>query len=129
MLEQFTYRLPDGYKFNYAIDSDIGITINDIDRLVCLYYEHTFNLPETVFIRENLFYKYMANTLMSSRYSGTFGTSSYNTMSIWSSVGQVPIKTTTAADIPLLVGTQKDYDDNNINWLFEEIVLANCERE
>ena len=128
-LERIEYRLPDGYVFEYMIDHSVGVTTNNIDSLICLYFEHTGNLPETIFIRSDLWSKYICYMQGNAQYTalGTF--SGAHIVSMWTSVGQVPVRTIADAYIPLLIGTQRDYDDNNINWLFEEIVLADCERE
>lgn len=128
-LETVAYRLPDGHIFEYTIDHRIGITTGDIDRLACSYFEHTGNLPETVFIRTDLCVKYVNSMVSIQRYTAPNMSNGINHMSMWTSIGQVPVKTNDDAYIPLLIGSQKDYDDNNVNWLFEEIVLRDCERE
>jgi hypothetical protein len=128
-IERIEYRLPDGYVFDYTIDHSIGITTEHIDRLVCLYFEHIGDLPEAVFIRTDLFAGYMRRMMNIARYNGPNSSSGMNSVNMWLSVGQVPVKTIPDAYIPLLIGSQKDYDDNNINWLFEDIVLKDCERE
>jgi hypothetical protein len=127
--ERIEYRLPDGYKFEYLIDKLVGVTTNDIDRLACMYLEHTGVFPETVFIRYDLYTAYVDSMTGIMRYNGAPLTNGFAVTQVWLTVGRVEIKPIVDAYIPLLVGTQQDYDDNDLNWLFEEIILADCERE
>jgi hypothetical protein len=127
--ERVEYRLPDGHKFEYLIDKTRGITTHDIDRLACMYFEHTGKFPETVFIRYDLYRAYLQSTADTMKCVGIPEPSGFTVTRVWLTIGMVQVKPIVDAYIPLLVGTQQDYDDNDLNWLFEEIVLADCERE
>lgn len=131
MWERVQYRLPDGHIFEYVIDHSVGITSEMIDDLTREYFDHTGQVPEIVFVRTDMYVNYLRNLIGVARYSGYDAQSALgmNSLIFWSSIGQVAIRTVPDAYIPLLIGTQRDYDDNNINWLFEETILKDCERE
>lgn len=125
-----SYRLPDGHVLQCVIDFDRGICTEDIDSLACQYFEHTKRMPDRVFMRHDLFYDYMKTTMINSRLSGVpVGGGSFLGVAIWLSIGQIPVVPIVDSYIPLLVGSQQEFDDNNLTKVFEETVLAGCDSE
>jgi hypothetical protein len=129
--ELISYRLPDGHIFEYTLDHEKGVSTSDIDGLVCAYFEHTHKVPDMIFIRHDLFTGYLHRIAVSARFvgGGAPPNPGLSSITMWLSLGQIPVTTIMDAYIPILVGTQADYDDNNLNWIFEETVLAGCESE
>jgi hypothetical protein len=123
------YRTIEGEIIKCRIDPERGVTISDIDYLAMEYFEKTNREPQLAFLS----YPTMANILKSTAphyvaaSTGTYGigmsVSSFNL-----SMGTVTVVVVANSYIPVFVGSQTEFDDNNINELFEEIVLKDCER-
>jgi hypothetical protein len=128
--EVVEYRLPDGHVFKYTIDHHVGITTEHIDKLCSKYYEHSGLIPEIIFVRTDMWAAYLCNMNGLTRFNVPVGSKyGLNVVQMYTTIGCIYVKHIVDAYIPLLIGTQKDYDDNNLNWLFEEIVLDGCEHE
>ena len=123
------YRTIEGEIIERYINPELGVTINDIDCLAMQYLEKTNRMPDKVFLS----YTAMANILKStSRHhvastSGTFGIGMEIAM-FQLSDGAVHVDVIQDTYIQILVGSQAEFEDNNIHKIFEEIVLKDCER-
>lgn len=120
------YRLADGHVIQYWWEDSRGLTMDDIDRVVGQYFEHTYDVPPFVFLRADL-----ATSLLTNSVGGLFRKADATTWAfnrLWTTVGIVNVCIVADAYIPFLAGSEEDYVDNDVSKIFEETVLKDCER-
>ena len=123
------YILADGQEIDYTCVGDVP-TMADIDNLAKMYAQKCpKSLPDSVFISVRIY-----GDMMSSFYNPTMFQDrglGMNLVHIHSSVGVlkiIPVPYASDAKL-ILVGQRHDFDRYDIDKIFEEIVLKDCERE
>lgn len=123
------YYLADGTEIEYETE-DQYISLSDINNLAMLYAQKRPNdLPDAVFINVQLLQDFVR----------TFGVkpqivpadSGPQIVSIMTAVGPLRIvpKPWACDDCLLLVGKDEDFDRYDMDKVFEEVVLKDCERD
>jgi hypothetical protein len=119
-MSKIEYYTIEGNLISFEIDR--CITLSSIDKLAILYVENTNRYPTQVFIRCDLYsilMRDMANITGYQRADLNFP----SMVSFNSSVGNLEVIALQDAYVPLLVGNHFEYDNNNVNRVFEEVVL------
>ena len=126
------YRTVEGATIERIIDDERGITVDDVDCLAMQYYEKTNRIPECVYIEACHYNKILKDMSSIHNYQHLkpleIGVSSFLNVKIMTSMGAIQVQPIYSSFIPVLVGTSFEYKDNDINTLFEEIILKDCER-
>ena len=128
---QIQYYLADGQEIVYTCSSDIP-TIADIDTLALMYAQkRTKDLPDSVFMNVRLYSDFIrsfyggAGMVHNDKYTGQ------SCLQISTSAGVlkvIPLPYASDAKM-LLVGKREDFDRYDIDKIFEEVVLKDCETE
>ncbi len=123
------YRTVEGELIERIVEYDI--TINDIDCLAMQYFEKTGREPDAVFMDVKEYWNLQQSVAVSARnHSASISSVGGATnMQLMLSMGIVPVKPVRNSYTPILVGTEIEYQDNDINKVFEETVLKDCDRE
>lgn len=128
--EQFrkiVYRTVEGVLIEETIDTEHGVTMTNIENLTLQYLEHTFREPHFVFMRSDQYSKFLKEELKG--LAGPISATSQDIMSVHTSVGNIPIKVISNLYCPVFVGTQTELENNDVDKIFEETVLKDCDRE
>lgn len=123
------YRTIEGEVINYTIAQDYA-TVSDIDQIAMLYFEKTGREPEKVFMDVRWLSQLMND--MAPQYRGTQlnpTPGGHNVVSFWLSMGNITVTPVSNSYTPIFIGSKTEYDDNDINKIFEETVLKDCDRE
>jgi len=123
------YYTAEGQLIEYQLTGDI---IQDLDNVARLYYENTNRFPEYIFM-DTVFYADMCKKLFvqAGYVNGAFSNNipvSHNTISIWLSTGNFNVKPIPELYCTIFVGSKTEMEQNNIDKLFEDIVLKDCDR-
>lgn len=119
-LHRVEYRTVDGERIERLINLDSGITIEGIDSLACQYLEKTGRQPETVFLRQDLYARLCAD-LIPVRYATN--SNPHHIKSFWLATGYTHVVAVPNAHIPVFVGSKEEFIDNDLNQVFEDVVL------
>ena|SRR3972149_2110499 len=113
----------EGKKISYIV-RDGGVTMSDIDNIACRYFEETGRVPDRVFLDLRWYSqlrKELAPTMGSlsrSRYEKRdFG---YSQFTLYLTICVLPVIPIVNSHIPVLVGTQGEFEDNDFYKVFEE---------
>jgi hypothetical protein len=121
------YRVQEGI-ISYLTKGDVP-TVEDINNVAMRYLEKTNRTPEYVFLHLPILTEITKQFQSTARYNPSFNGHVVD-MSITSfmlSTGQITVLPIMHSDVPVLVGSRQEFDDNQIHKLFEEIVLKDCE--
>ena len=122
------YYLADGQEIVYQTPLDMP-TIQDVDNIALQYAEMRRNvLPEYIFVSVRVYAEFMKGIGGTGYAPAAIGP---QIASIHSSVGILKIKIMPwASDAKLLlVGRMDDFERYDLDKIFEEVVLKDCERE
>jgi hypothetical protein len=124
-MSKIEYYTLEGELISYELHDPI--TPNCIDQLARLYLEKTNRFPTQVFIRQDLYSILRRDAATTIRYrSPQSHDNMYDFHAITafnSSIGNINIILVQDAYVPLLVGNHFEYNNNNVNKIFEEVVL------
>lgn len=124
------YRTSEGEIIKYIVSQDYA-TVSDIDQIALQYFEKTGREPEQVFMDIRWLSKLMHDMAPQMRHT-SFNSAPSTVPSItsfWLSIGNVTVVPVSNSYTPILIGSRVEFDDNDINKIFEETVLKDCERE
>lgn len=122
------YYLADGQQISYDTHGEM-MSLYHIDVIAMMYAEKRPNdLPTHVYMHVSV-YKDLVMQLSTRATSTSEGV--YTHLQIWTSCGPLlVIPMPWAYDkFSVLVGKQEDYDRYNVDQVFEDVVLKDCERE
>jgi hypothetical protein len=123
------YFLADGQEIKYETKFD-WVTMEDVDQLALKYAELRPNdLPESVFINIRLLSEF-SKMMGVGHFIGPY-TPGPMIVSFMTSVGPLKVipKPYACDQCLLLVGKDEDFDRYDLDKVFEEVVLKDCERE
>lgn len=125
------YYTIEGQLIQRFIDMDRGVTVEDIDYMAMQYFEKTGRIPEAIFIDLESMSKIQKSMASNMRYSNpaSSGVAAYTISAFHLSMGSVSVVPVRNAYTPIFVGSHYEYNENDINRIFEEVVLKDCERE
>ena len=117
-MSKIQYYTLEGNLISFEVDR--YITLSSINELTLLYVASTNRFPTQVFVRYDL-YSILIHDISK---TGTVPTTySLSKMGFRSSVGNLEVIPVQNAYLPLLVGNYFEYDNNDVNKVFEEVVL------
>jgi hypothetical protein len=123
------YYLADGQRIIYQTYGD-EVTLEDIDNLARIYTERRPDtLPSDVFMSLSVYHKFSRS--FKPTVTMVPANSGPHVVQIWTSVGCLKVRPMPLAfnGFEVLVGRVKDYNLYDVDRIFEEIVLNECERE
>ena len=125
------YYLSNGEEISYMCAGDWP-TIEDTNAIALLVAQHRPDvLPDSVFVNVRLYASWMANFNSSlSMGAGAIITPS-EIVKVWTAVGPltVVIKPWACDAKMFLIGNNDDFERYDIDKIFEEVVLRDCDRE
>lgn len=121
------YRTIEGKLITYIIEDEI--TIDDINNITLQYTEKTYRQPEKIFIDAEAYSQLVKRIETENGGMWRSPNLGLNVLTLHLSIGTFTITPIGSSYIPILVGTQVEFEDNNMNKIFEEVVLKDCERE
>lgn len=124
------YQLADGQKISYYVDDYTGPSLDDIEHLAMLYAEkRPTDLPTHIFMHVSVYSIFIKS--LSLRVSTVPATSEVQVLQINTGCGPLKVQAMPWAfnGFKMLVGKQEDYDRYDIDKVFEDVVLKDCERE
>ena len=123
------YYLADGQEISYQTALDMP-TVQDVDAVALQYAQkrHTV-LPEFIFVSVRIYAHFITSMGVITGFYTSFP--GPQIMSIHTSVGPLQIRIMPwASDAKLfLIGKMDDFERYDIDKIFEDVVLAGCERE
>jgi hypothetical protein len=124
------YHLADGQEIKYHIDDYTGPSLDDIERLAMMYAEKRPNdLPTDIFMHVSVYSVFIKS--LSLRVSTIPVDSGVQVLQINTGCGPLKVHAMPWAfqGFKMLVGKREDYDRYDIDKVFEDVVLKDCERE
>ena len=119
------YRTIEGELIEYTIDGDV--TVSHINDIACRYLEKTYRDPEAIFMDAYLYAEFCKKN--SNSYTPILHHSLRDSnIRLRLSVGDLPVYPIPYSYTPVFVGSRVEFDDNNINKIFEEVVLKDFDR-
>jgi hypothetical protein len=122
------YYLADGSEITYTTSMDMP-TVDDVSNIALMYSQKRQNcLPEFIFISSRIYGGFISSI---GGYMGPVHGPAPHIVSIHTSVGLLTVKIMPwATDTKLfLIGNMDDFERYDVDKIFEDIVLKDCERE
>lgn len=115
------YRLQNGQIIDYNLDLTNGLSVHDIEKLCLLYVENSMCFPENAYIEFKLFAEFAKKLIRSSHaYSPNVSQKGIVGITLRCSGGTINLIPKHDPYIPILVGSDVDYQDNNFYDFFEK---------
>ena len=112
----------------YDIDLSVGINTGILNDLCNTYVAEMGTAPANIFIEFNLFTDYIKKMMkLTSMYSPINSSKGLTGVVIYFSAGPIPVIPILGPHVPIFVGSKEEYDDNNLDAVFEQVVLKDCE--
>jgi hypothetical protein len=122
------YYLANGEEINFQTVSDIP-TFEEVSQLALLVAQKKPKvLPKYVFINVRIYHMWVASLNIYGPPQVVPGT---NILQIWTAVGPLGIQIMPwASDAKLfMIGDEEDFERYDVDKIFEEVVLKDCEKE
>lgn len=125
------YRLKNGFLMSYDVQLDSkNLLVSDLDALCQMYERETGLCPEFIFVEFNIFIKFIKKAIRSvNTYDPIASNRGLEGVRFAFCCGAVSVVPLMNPHTPIFVGSREEYDNNDIDKAFEEIVLKDCERE
>lgn len=123
------YYCANGAEISYQCSMDVP-TMNDVDHIAMMYAERCPNrLPDTIYCSVRIYGTFI-NSFCSMGMAQTVQDGKVELLQIHTSVGPLVVK-----PMPMcydakqfLIGRQDDWDRYDVDKIFEDVVLKDCER-
>jgi len=123
------YYLSNGEEIDYVTAFDY-VTLEDVDNIAMLVAKaRPRSLPDSIFVSVRIYKNFMCQFGTMNHYVPITGVP--QVVQINTCVGPlkvIPIPMASDAKL-LLIGTREDYDRYDLDKVFEEVVLKDCERD